>query len=165
MKTYRSLLAAALALVGIISSASAATVDFTKLAGMYKATYTLVSGSTNITGPVTVLATVSNNGSKAKLTIFGSANAGFSTIALYGVVVLGPHNKVSSNNILLAYFTLFPASNTRFSGMRSPLRFTLTNGTLASIPYVFKFNGTKLSIVGSADLSGTPLTVSVIGQK
>jgi hypothetical protein len=149
----------------MISSASAATVDFTKLAGTYKATYTLLSGGTNITGPVTVLATVAKNGSKAKLTIFGSGNAGFAAIALYGVLVLGPHNQVSSNNVLLAYFTLFPASKTQFSGMRSPLRFTLSNSTLASIPYVFKFNGKKLSIVGSAVISGTPLTVSVIGQK
>jgi len=165
MKTCRSFLALALVLVGMISSASAATVDFTKLAGIYKATYTLSSGSTNITGKVTVLATVSNQGSKAKLTIFGTANAGFSTVALYGVLVLGPHKQVSSDNVLLAYFTLFPASNTRFSGTRSPVRFTLTNSTLASIPYVLKFNGRKLSIVGSTVLTGTTVTVSVIGQK
>lgn len=164
MKTSRSFLALALALAGMLS-ASAATVDFTKIAGTYKATYALSSGSTNISGPVTVLATVFNKGSKAKLAIFGSANAGFANVALYGTIVLGPHNQVSSNNVLLAYFTLFPASNTKFSGVRSPLRFTLTNSTLASIPYVLKFNGKNLSIVGSAVITGTPISVSVVGKK
>lgn len=165
MKTSRTFTALVLALVGMLSSTSAATVDFTKIAGTYKAVYTLTS-SPAFSGPVTVLATVSNQGTKAKLVIYGYANAGSSSLALYGVLVLGPHNQVSSNNVLLAYFTLYPPSNTHFTGVRSPLHFTLSSSSLpASIPYTLKFNGKRLSIVGTTTIGGSTYTVSVVGEK
>lgn len=172
MNPAKSLLAAAVIAAACVPAhhAQAANLDLAKLAGHYRATYTLSLGSTTISGKVDVTATPMDRGSKVKLTIlgFGGINSTPGSYALYGTHILSK-SSIKSNNALLAFYVQIPAT-ARVTGSKTTARFTLANNTsgiagVVSMSYTLKFAGNHLSIIGRGNLSGTATTVSVIGRK
>jgi|GEM_PF-2282646 len=171
MNPAKSLLVAAVVAAASASHhAQAANLDLAKLAGHYRATYTLVVGSTTVSGKVNVDATPMDRGSKVKLTIlgFGGVSATPGSFVLYGTHVLSK-STIKSDNALLAFYVQIPAS-ARVSGSKTTARFTLANntgfvGSSVSISYTLKFAGRHLSIVGAGNLGSSPTTVSLVGRK
>jgi hypothetical protein len=172
MNPAKSLLAAAVVAAASASAhhAQAANLDLAKLAGHYRATYTLVVGSTTVSGKVDVNATPMNQGSKVKLTILGFAGISSTpgSYVLYGTHILSK-SSIKSNNALLAFYVQIPAS-ARVTGSQTTARFTLANntgfvGSSVSISYTLKFTGRRLSIVGTGNLGSSPINISLVGQK
>jgi hypothetical protein len=163
MNPAKSLLAAA------VVAAAAANLDLAKLTGHYRSSYTLVLGSTTVSGKVDVTATPMNGGSKVKLTILGFA--GITSVpgsyVLYGTHILSK-STIKSDNALLAFYLQVPAS-ARVTGSKTTARFTLANnasfiGTV-SMSYTLKFAGKHLSIVGTGKLGSSPASISLVGKK
>jgi hypothetical protein len=174
MNPMKILLGATAALVfgmSFLPQAQAAKPDFSTLAGKYKATYQLTSGSTSIPGNVVVTVTVPKNGRKAAIQIVGFGSiGGTGSIALLGNLVLKSNRSITADNALLAFYIQDPATPTRFAGSKNKLTFTLASNSVAlgnsSIAYTLTFNGKRLSIVGNGFISGTsPISIAVTGKK
>jgi hypothetical protein len=172
MNPAKTLLAAAVLAAACVPAhhAQAANLDLAKLAGHYRATYTLVVGSTTVSGKVNVNATLMDRGSKVKLTIlgFGGITSTPGSFVLYGTHVLSK-STIKSDNALLAFYVQIPAS-ARVAGSKTTAHFTLANntgfvGSSVSISYTLKFAGRHLSIIGSGNLGTSPITVSLVGRK
>jgi hypothetical protein len=172
MNRSKSILTAAAVFLAAfpVSHSLAANPDFSELAGTYRATYGLTSGTTTLPGNVTVTIKVPENGSKANIQIVGFANAGGSgVINLLGYLKLTSRHRITADNALLAFYVQAPATPTRFSGSKKQFRFTLTTATPpfsnTTMSYTLKFNGKRLSIVGSGTLNGNPTSVAINGRK
>jgi hypothetical protein len=164
-----AVLAAALALIVTPAPAHAAAVDFSKLYGTYKSTYSLETGGTVISGNVRT--TVTRQGSKAHMQIAGSGSVPGSPgvlVALLGNVVFAPNHVVKSDNVLLAYYLMIPAS-AHFTGSSGRFTFRLAaSGAFltADVTYTLRFSGRKISIVGTGTVSGsTPITITLRGTR
>jgi hypothetical protein len=163
--------AAVLAAGFTVSNTQAATPDFSKLAGRYKATYVLSSGSTNLSGNVTVTVAVPKNGRKAVIQIVGFGTVSGSpgtTYSLLGNHTLTTRHKITSDNIILAYIAQIPALPTKFAGSGNKFTFTLvSNSSVATgtMSYTLTFNGKRLSVLGTGTLSSTPTSVVLTGKK
>jgi hypothetical protein len=162
-----TLVAAAL----LVSSAPAhaATADFSQLYGVYKSTYSLETSGTTISGGVRT--TVTRQGHKARMQIAGSGSVTGSPgvlLALFGNLVFAPNHVVKTDNTLLAYYLMVPAS-ARFAGSskRFTFRFATSSSFLvADVTYTLRFSGRKISIVGTGTVSGsTPVTVTLRGTR
>jgi hypothetical protein len=172
MKTASSFLAVlttVIALFTISPRAHAAAVDFSKLYGAYKCTYSLETSGTVISGNVRT--SVTRQGSKANLQIAGSGAVPGSPgvlIALFGNLVFAPNHFVKTDNALLAYYLMVPSSShfTSSTG-RFTFRFAASGGFITSdITYTLRFSGKKISIVGTGTISGsTPIKITLRGTK
>jgi len=162
----KSLIVTAIA-VGSIFAASAAHArpDLAKLSGTYAATYHLqVSGGTDTSGDVTVIAVPASNGNKVKISIFGFLGTPLSQ-AIVGTFTLNSHNMIVADNVLLAYLVQLPARAT-FTGTHSPFTFALSNTTSGiAMSYAMRFNTHRLSITGTGFSGVNTLSVSLIGEK
>lgn len=169
MKTALFLAALAAALLVPSAPARAATADFSKLYGVYKSTYSLETSGTTISGGVRT--TVTWQGHKARMQIAGSGSVTGSPgvlVAMFGNLVFAPNHVVKTDNTLLGYYLMVPAS-ARFTGSshRFTFRFAASGSFLtADITYMLRFSGRKISIIGTGTIGGTtPVTITLRGTR
>jgi hypothetical protein len=170
MKTVSSLavFAAALTILAITPRAHAAAVDFSKLYGTYKCTYTMTAtGSTVTSSSMRVI--VTKQGSKARMQISGPGSVPSSpgiSFALLGNLTFAPNRIVKTDNILLAYFIMI-SSSTHFTSAPGRFTFRFTNPSLlnADLTYTLRFSGRRISIVGTGTTGGSPISINLRGTR
>jgi hypothetical protein len=155
-----------------VAPAAAARIDFTEIAGVYSANYTLSVAGQIVSSRAKATITVPPNGSKATLEIVGAGTVTTTPGAL--VALLGKHTfranrNVSSNNSLLAMYIMLPAAPAKFSGNERRFTFQLIGGSdligISSMVYTVRANGKRLSIDGAGTLSGSAVTSTLRGKK
>jgi hypothetical protein len=171
MKTASSFLAAltaAITLLVISPRANAAPVDFSKLYGSYKCTYS-VSGSGTAFSSNSMRVTVTRQGSKALMQIAGPGAVPGSpgvSFALLGNLTFAPNRFVKTDDALLAFFIMVPASG-HFTSAPGRFTFRFTEPTFlhSDITYTLRFSGRRISITGTGTSSGTPISLTLRGTR
>jgi len=163
-----AVLAAALVLLVLPSRVHAAAVDFSKLYGTYKCTYS-ATGSGSPLSSNSMRVTVTKQGSKALMQIAGPGSAAGSPgvfFALLGNLTFAPNRFVKTDDALLAFIFMVPASS-HFTSAPGRFTFRFTDPTVfhTDITYTLRFSGRRISIVGTGTSSGNPVSINLRGTR
>lgn len=156
-----------IALLLILTAASSfAAANFSGLEGTYKGKYSFNYTGSSFSGTLVAVVTVSENGNRLQLELYGPISFMGQTIASYGKLKLLPNRKVSTNSVLFGYYVLLP-DKSKFSGSKKTFKFTVASTGLANatMTYRLKFTGKGVVLSGKGPLSGSTLTINFKGTK